>query len=459
MSVGRTAGFLRDLLRFPTVNPPGETAALAGFLRNHFAPLGATIDLVPSPREHGPTHFIARLRGDGSKRPLLLAAHSDVVPVERDRWSVDPFGGAERDGYVLGRGAMDYKGGLAVFAMAVTLLAENKVPLARDVILLSEGDEESGPHGTRWLAEQCWDKIDCEFALNEGGWIFVDGAGRPRQVNVSVRDKVTVVLRLRARGAPTHSAWPGIASRTAVGRLVTALAKLVATDPPPMMTEETRAYFGALSRTVEGPLAAQFHLLATSGDEAERVAAGDRIAAEGDYAFLWHALMRNTCAITMLNGGIKENVIPGSAEAKLNMRLLPGQGLDDAIGYVRGVIGDEGIEIDAPAFPSLDAAREDIRRRSNRPASPVGSELFQSLRRHAREVWPGTEVAPSLFEAGTDATAWRMRGVPVYGIYPYPVDPETMRRMHGNDERIGVDALEQGTKWVYRVLVDVAGRG
>jgi len=457
MSGDRTARLLQELLRFPTVNPPGETAALAHFLRDHFAPLGAEIDLVQAPRKDGPTHFIARLRGDGSKRPVLLAAHSDVVPVERDRWSVDPFEGAIHDDWVLGRGAMDYKGGLAVFATAVSLLAERKVPLARDVILVSEGDEESGPHGTRWLADHCWDKIDCEFALNEGGWIFVDKAGRPRQVNVTVRDKVTIVLRLRARGAPTHSAWPGIGTRTAIGRLVTALARLVATDPAPLMSAETQAYFAALSRTVDGPLASQFHILATSEDEAERVSAGERIAAEGDYSFLWHALMRNTCAVTMLNGGIKQNVIPGSAEATLNIRLLPGQGLDDAIGYVRSVIADDAITIDAPAFPSLDAARADIRDRSNRIASPVKTTLFQALDARAREIWPGTEVTPALFEAGTDAVAWRMRGVPVYGIYPYPVSPETMRRMHGNDERIGVAALEQGTEWVYRVLVDVAG--
>ncbi len=202
---GRTACLLQELLRFDTRNPPGETASLAKFLRDRFVALGAEVDLVTAPRERGPAHVIARLCGDGSKRPVLLAAHSDVVPVEQDRWSVDPLGGVARDGWVLGRGAMDFKGGLAVFATAFAMLAEKTIKLARDVILLSEGDEESGPHNTRWLADQCWDKIDCEFALNEGGWIFQDRAGVARQVNITVRDSSTDMTRTRSE----QSRWTG----------------------------------------------------------------------------------------------------------------------------------------------------------------------------------------------------------------------------------------------------------
>jgi acetylornithine deacetylase/succinyl-diaminopimelate desuccinylase-like protein len=455
---GRAAALLQQILRFRTINPPGDTSEMAAFLSAQFAPLGFTIDRVRAPRENGPEHFVARLRGDGSKRPVLLAAHSDVVPVERDQWSVDPFAGEIHDGYVLGRGAMDFKGGLAVFATAVMMLAENRVPLARDVIFLSEGDEESGPHGARWLANARWDLIEAEFAINEGGWIHQDAQGVARQVNITVRDKNTVVLKLVARGAPTHSAWPGIARHTAIGRLVLGLAKLVATDPAPLMTEETRAYFGTLARTTDGKLAEQFRILATSDSEAARVAAGERIVAEGDYPELWHALMRNTAAVTMVNAGIKENVIPGSAEAKVNIRLLPGQGLDDAIAYVRERLADDGIEITAPAYATLEEGREDLDVRTNRPASRTDTDLYRALERHARRVWPRAEVTPAQFEAGTDATAWRMRGVPVYGIYPYPVTRETMRRMHGNDERIGVAAMDEGVDWVYATLVDVAGK-
>jgi acetylornithine deacetylase/succinyl-diaminopimelate desuccinylase-like protein len=196
-----TAELLRELIRIDTSNPPGHEAQMAEPLAAKFKPLGFEIDIIPAP-EAGKAHFIARLRGDGSKRPLLLAAHADVVGVEREKWTVDPFGGVLRDGHVFGRGAIDFKGGLAVFARAVMMLAENKVPLARDVIFLSEADEEGQPYNTSWLAERHWPKIDCEFALNEGGWIIKGDDGRVRYVSISTADKVSVPVTITARGSP-----------------------------------------------------------------------------------------------------------------------------------------------------------------------------------------------------------------------------------------------------------------
>src|ERR1700737_1200172 len=172
-----TADLLTSLIRINTSNPPGQEGKMAEYLATLFRPLGFEVDIYQTP-DAGKSHFIARLRGDGSKKPILLAAHADVVGVEREKWSVDPFAGIIKDGYVMGRGAIDFKGGLAVFLEAVIMLAKNKVPLARDVIFLSEADEEGGKYNTTWLAEQHWDKIDCEFALNEGGWIMKNGDGK-----------------------------------------------------------------------------------------------------------------------------------------------------------------------------------------------------------------------------------------------------------------------------------------
>src|SRR6266404_1053985 len=171
------AQLLADVIRIDTSNPPGNEGKLAEFLQSRFAGLSFEIDIVPTPQP-GKAHFIARLRGDGSKRPILLAGHEDVVGVEREKWSVDPFAGVIRDGYVWGRGAIDFKGGLAIFAQAVLDIAKQKRPLARDIIFLAEADEEGGAYGTRFLADQAWNKIDCEFALNEGGWIIKDAAGK-----------------------------------------------------------------------------------------------------------------------------------------------------------------------------------------------------------------------------------------------------------------------------------------
>ncbi len=159
-----TVALLRELIRANTSNPPGHTQFVDDVLAPKFRALGFDVKIIPTP-DSGKAHIIARLHGDGSKRPLLIASHADVVGVEREKWSVDPFEGVVKDGYVYGRGAIDVKGGMAVFARAVMMLAERRVPLARDVIFLSEADEESGgPYGTEWLAKTHWQDIDAEFA-------------------------------------------------------------------------------------------------------------------------------------------------------------------------------------------------------------------------------------------------------------------------------------------------------
>src|SRR5262249_32669335 len=204
----------------------------------------------------GKAHFIARLRGDGSKRPLLLAAHADVVGVEREKWTVDPFGGVLRDSHVFGRGAIDFKGGLAVFARAVMMLAENKVSLARDVIFLSEADEEAQPYNTTWLAERHWPKIDCEFALNEGGWIVKGDDGRVRYVSISTADKVSLAMTVTARGTSTHSSMPRPDS--AIFALSKAMAKLADYETTVQVMPITRQFLTALSKTTAAPLSDQF---------------------------------------------------------------------------------------------------------------------------------------------------------------------------------------------------------
>src|SRR5438105_2145209 len=176
--INDTAKLLSELIHVNTSNPPGNEGRLAEVLASKFGGLGFQIEIVPTPAP-GKAHFIARLKGDGSKRPVLLAAHADVVGVEREKWTVDPFAGVVNGGYVFGRGAIDFKGGMAVFARAVMQLAESKVPLARDVIFLAEADEEGAlSYSTSWLADNYWPKIDCEFALNEGGWIIKRPDGR-----------------------------------------------------------------------------------------------------------------------------------------------------------------------------------------------------------------------------------------------------------------------------------------
>jgi acetylornithine deacetylase/succinyl-diaminopimelate desuccinylase-like protein len=444
-----TARLLAELIRIDTSNPPGREGAVADFLAPRFRDLGFQVDIVPTP-EPGKSHFFARLKGDGSKKPILLAAHADVVGVEREKWTVDPFAGVIKDGYVFGRGAIDFKGGLAVFAEAVLMLARNKVPLARDVIFLAEADEEGRPLNTSWLAQNGhWDKMDCEFALNEGGWIIKDAAGRTKYVSISTADKSGVSLLLTARGTSTHSSMPR--PDNAIFRLSKALAKLADYDTKPQLTPATRQFFLTLAKTSEPPMSQYFRDLVESKD-AQAVERADREISKDP---LLHAIMRNTIAPVIINGGFRSNVIPGSAEATINVRTIPGTDPADLVKEVQAVIQDPGIEITIAG--GAQAAAYAAASRTMKP-SPEDNELYRALAAQAKVTWPTAEVTPYLFQAGTDAGAWRSRGVPVYGIYPYPIDAEDLSRMHGNDERVSVKSLDEGTSMIYETLVKVAGR-
>ncbi|WP_420971044.1 M20/M25/M40 family metallo-hydrolase [Bradyrhizobium sp. B120] len=452
----RTVALLKKLISFDTSNGPGDTRALAEYLKSQFAPLGAEVDIFVAPNGKA-AHFIARLRGDGSRKPVLLAAHADVVPVEREKWTVEPFAGVEKDGFVYGRGAMDFKGGLAVFASAVMRLAEEKTPLSRDVIFLAEADEEQGQYSTVWLAKNHWDKIDAEFALNEGGYVLQERDGSVRQINVTTAEKLSATFALKATGPSGHSSRPFPAGAMANDRLIAALAKLAVHDPAVKLVPATEAYFKALLPISSEQTAADIKQLLAAKDQGDLDAAGKKLVADNPKdSLLLHALLRDTMVITMIDAGIQPNVIPGDAKAVVNTRLLPGTTTDQMIEEIKRAIGDPGIDVSIVTSLSQPDARDAYLMRSKIPASPINTELYAALDRNAKRVWKDAVLVPSMFEAGTDAIAWRERNVPVYGIYPYPLDDDILSRMHGNDERIGVEAIKQGAEWVYTTLREVA---
>jgi len=239
-----TAALLTELIRANTSNPPGNERLVADILAPKFRAAGLEVKIIPT-ADSMRSVIIARLRGDGSKRPVLLAAHADEVGVEREKWSVDPFAGIVKDDHVYGRGAVDFKGGMAVFARAVMMLAERKVPLARDVIFVAEADEESGgPWSTSWLAKEHWDDINAEFALNEGGWIMKGDNDKVRYVSISMADKLSIPLVLTSHGTSTHSSMPR--PDNAIFALSRAMAKISGYETPLTVTSETRKFFLAL---------------------------------------------------------------------------------------------------------------------------------------------------------------------------------------------------------------------
>jgi len=453
------AKLLRELIHIDTANPPGNERKMADFLKPRFAALGFEVNIVDTPVA-GKSHFIARLRGNGAKKPVLIAAHADVVGVEREKWTVDPFAGVIKDGYMYGRGAIDFKGGLAVFIEAVHRIAREKIPLERDIIFLSEADEEGGFYNTRWLAQQAWEKIDCEFALNEGGWIIRDKQGKVLYVSISTADKTSVALKLIAKGTSTHSSMPR--PDNAIYSLARALVKLGGYETKVKLTSETRQFFGALAEVSPQPHATYFRDLLSS--DPAKVAAADKFISEDT---LLHAIMRDTIAPVMMNAGFRGNVIPGSAEATVNFRMIPGTTPEELADEVREVIQDPRVEVRVESFaasttpmtPEQKADYEQSTRamRTAKP-SPQDNDLYRALARNAGIVYPTAKVTPYLFQAGTDSFAWRSKGIPVYGIYPYPIDHEDLKRMHGNDERVPVDSLVSGVELIYRTLVEVAAK-
>lgn len=445
-----TAELLSELIRVNTSNPPGNEAQLAELLARKFRPLGFEIEIIPTPQS-GKAHFFARIRGDGSKKPVLLAAHADVVGVEREKWTVDPFGGQIKDGYVYGRGAIDFKGGLAVFAEALMQLARSRIPLHRDVIFLSEADEEGGRYNTSWLAESHWNLMDCDFALNEGGWIMKDAADGVQYVSISTADKLSLPLILTAKGTSTHSSMPR--PDNAIFTLSKAMAKLADYETPLELTPGTREFFATLAKTSAPPLSGYFDTLLNGTDPAA-IHEADREISKNP---LLHAMMRNTIAPVFLKAGFRGNVIPGSAEATINLRIIPGTDIKKLRTEIERVVDDPRVTVAFPPVDTPEGARMAtlVKTAARLQPSAKDTELYRALKASAQEVWPGVPVTTYLFQAGTDAIAWRSRGVPVYGIYPYPISPDDLTRMHGNDERVSVKSLEQGTEMIYETLVKI----
>jgi acetylornithine deacetylase/succinyl-diaminopimelate desuccinylase-like protein len=434
-----TAALLQELIRVDTSNPPGHEGQIDDLLAAKLRPLGFEVLVVPTPVA-GKSHLIARLRGNGSRRPVLLASHADVVGVEKEKWTLDPFGANVKDGRMYGRGAIDFKGGIAVFARAVMQLAERKVALARDVIFVVEADEESAPYNTTWLAQTHWADIDCEFALNEGGWIMADDNGHVRYVSVSTADKSSIAVLLTARGTSTHSSMPR--PDNAIFTLSKALERLAKYETPVQLTPSTRRFFATLANTSDPPMSKYFRdLLGT--DTAAAIRADREISRDP----LLHAIMRNTIAPVMLNAGFRGNVIPGSADATLNVRIIPGTDPNQIVRDFERIIDDPDVTVRL-STPSTGASRV--------AASSEDTDLYRALEREAKAAFAGAEVTPYLFQAGTDAGAWRNRGVPVYGIYPYPITADQLTRMHGNDENVSIESLRLGTDMIFRTLVDVA---
>jgi acetylornithine deacetylase/succinyl-diaminopimelate desuccinylase-like protein len=435
-----TIAQLQALIRFDTTNPPGNELPLAEHIVGVLEREGiSTRLLIPAA---GRAAVIARLSGNGSKRPVMLLAHMDVVAVERDQWSCDPFGGIIRDGYLYGRGAIDDKGMLAANLMTMLTLKRNLVDagieLERDIVFLATSDEETGgAHGIRWLVEEHRDLLDVEFAINEGGRTRMIAGGK-RYLAIQTAEKISHMVTVTARGPAGHSAIP--LEGNAIFHLGRALAKLGDYRDPVTLTSTTRRFFTLLSEMWPVEEEGRAMKALVSEDPAES-ARGEK---ELSRIPVLNAVMRNGISATKLAGGVAGNVIPAEASAVLNVRTIPGNNIEDVVERMRACVPEPNITFSIAVHTG------------EAPASDPDSPMFNAIAESARELDSGLTVVPYLSTGGTDSSHLRRIGINAYGILPFPMEQSDEERMHGHDERIPVRSLHFGTRLIYESIRKVA---
>ena len=406
---------LIEYIRIDTTNPPGNEKAAADFLRRILNAEG--LDVHEYAKDSARPNILCRLRGDGTKRPLILLNHMDVVMAERDQWRVDPFAGAVKDGFVWGRGALDMKGLGIIELMAFLLVHRSTLPLSRDLIYLAVSDEETGgAMGGEWLINHLESELDAEYLINEGGagWRIGDMTG----FNLAVGEKGPLWLLLRTEGPPGHGSVP--VAENAVVRLARALSAIAEYRQPIRVIGQMRGFLekAGIDPDIDP------NELATQG-----LLAIPHIS----------AMFSNTISPTVLRAGEKENVIPSKAEAVLDCRLLPGVTVEDFIHDLKRVIGDEEVHVE-------------IIKTYESSVSAVDTEMYRLLEDILEEVYPGVPVLPTISTGFTDSRWFRARGTTCYGILPFISDFEVLRTMHGHDERIDIQSLGQGSRVIFEMI-------
>ena len=426
---------LKDLIRIKTFAPPGDETKAATLLQSILKQEG--IDSEIFEKEAGRGNLVARLKGNGTKRPIILMGHLDTVGVEREKWTVDPFEPSEKDGYLYGRGTTDDKTSATVFLEVFKLLHRLKVPLDRDVIFVAEaGEEGSASLGIEFLVAQHWDKIAAEFALNEGG-ITLKENGQVKYLAVSAAEKVPRRLYLSASGVSGHGSRPR--PDNAIVHLAAAVAKVGAWQPPLRFNEITRTYFQRLAQ-VSAPGDAWIY---THLDDPVVGAQAQEIVRQTN--FLQNSMLRTSISPTVIKGGFQANVIPADALATLDIRALPDEDMTAFVAAMRKVIDDTSVDIVVPGGVQRPAT----------PPSPISSELFKAIERAQQKVFPSATTLPQMDAFATDSAQLRVKGVQAYGLSPVTT-AEDNARMHGNDERIEIAALKSFFELVWTVVVDVS---
>lgn len=432
-----TRDLLAELVAADTSNPPGNEARAVAIGVERLVAAGIphqVTEFAP-----GRENLVARLAGDGSAGPLLLLAHIDVVGAGGQEWSVPPHRLTERDGFLYGRGVADDLGMAAVELEVLVLLAETGVPLARDVILAWTGDEESGGEGIQWLLEHAPESIAAEVVLNEGGGIRLGEAGEPLRLDLQTAEKIYQDFFLLARGPTGHSSVP--LPDNAIYRLTAALERIAGHTFPVRVLPVAQANLAGRAPTAPPEQAKAMRAVAAApaAPPAAAVAVLDRDPALA-------AGLRTTCVATQIEGGTRANALPAEARALVNCRILPDETPDTVRAELIRIVDDPELEISIQREFGF-----------GRP-SPLDGPGPAAIAAVVAQSFPGVPIVPYMSRGATDSRFLRAKGVAAYGISPIAVSDEDARRAHGVDERIPAASLRPGVEFLYRLVVELAGR-
>ncbi len=423
---------LQNLIRIDTVNPPGNEIAAVRYLAGILDEEGIDYTVLESAPGRG--SIVARLKGDGSKRPLLMMSHLDVVGFESDKWRYDPLGGEITEGCVWGRGSLDCKNSVALWLMVMLAFKRNGLVPKRDLIFLANADEESGGrYGLEWIVNNHWDLIDAETALNEGGGFGIEFLNQT-YFTYQNAEKGNIWLRIKAKGTPGHASVPLSDNPTLrVGELI---HKLNSVRFPVNVTETMRRMIMTMAESQRFPVNVVLPYLLNPVFSEAIIKLGIK---DDAVAGSFRSMLRNTICPTVIRAGQKVNVIPSEAALEIDYRVLPGHTIAEELNLIRKKIGkDFEVEILDMQPPS---------------ESPIDNELVNSIRRGLARHAGDAHLVPLLLPGVTDGVFLRQKGVAVYGFTPVLAHDE-IDLAHSHNERISLESLEFAVKLGLDVVVD-----
>jgi acetylornithine deacetylase/succinyl-diaminopimelate desuccinylase-like protein len=428
----------QELVEINTTDSVGDTAraaeAMAARLRAGGLPADDVRVLASAPRKG---NLVARWRGTGARRPLLLIAHIDVVEARREDWDFDPFKLQEVDGYFRGRGSIDDKAMASIFVANLIRFVKEGFRPERDIILALTADEElsDSPHdGAHWLLDHHRELIDAELAINEGGGGALKD-GKPSRNAVQLAEKIYQTYELVVKDPGGHSSVPR--RDNPIYRLAQGLGRLAAFDFPARLNPVTRAYFERVAATEDGDVAQAIKALLDGRTDAPSLAP---LTARPVY----NAQIRTTCVATMLEAGHAENALPQTARALVNCRVMPDQSVAEVGETLIKMVADPKISI----VPKGKAVLS--------PPSPLNPEVMQAVERITAEMWPGVPVIPTMSSGYTDSRWLRNAGIAAYGVSGLFSD-SGRNGVHGLNEQVRVQDLYNSKEFLYRLVKTLAG--